>query len=188
MVMTKRQQAYVNRVESEALDALSFGPCPGCPDCLDVWGEDLDSDDFMPTLTGRVSRADLEYITFHRLPGLEQDPLCARTSEEIVAGIVAEVKADLAREKRFENACQSGDAYDEGSFSSSHCDICGCPLGGNRYIFHWIDSNGATCHGDSGCTDCLVLWGSGEVPDDQYLDWTGEPVDTSIYDEEIDNV
>lgn len=55
---------------------------------------------------------------------------------------------------------------DEGSFYWTPCGICGSPLGGDRYIWHWIDEDGAMMHEDSACTDCVLYLANGDEPED----------------------
>ena len=64
-----------------------------------------------------------------------------------------------------------GDAFAEPSFSHSQCDICGCPLGGNREPFHWIDAKNVIQHADGACSDCCAYMANGDIPPDECLDW-----------------
>ena len=72
-------------------------------------------------------------------------------------------------EEEFEDQWSNEDAYDEGGFSWSSCDLCGCPLGGNREVWHGVDKDGNIFHGDYACTNCIMYLANGEVPDDEYL-------------------
>jgi len=67
--------------------------------------------------------------------------------------------------------CGSLDASDEPSFSWHSCGICGCGLGGDRHVWHWLDSGNEIVHESDACTDCVVFHANGDVPDDEYLDW-----------------
>lgn len=58
---------------------------------------------------------------------------------------------------------------DEGGFSWSACGICGSTLGGNRYVWHWLDKDGELMHEDDGCADCLFYVSNGDEPED----WDG---------------
>jgi hypothetical protein len=69
-----------------------------------------------------------------------------------------------------EIAWQSGKVCDEGSFSHSGCGICGSPLGGNRYAWHFVYRN-EIHHEEDMCEDCLYYLANGDVPADEYLDW-----------------
>ena len=177
--MTPRQQAYSEAVEStlSGLRAVSFGSCPGCDECLDIWGSDHDPDDYRPDCDETPTELDHQlsnppwgiedsFTTSYTIrwpDGRESIATCA----EIAADIVAEVKARMAREE----AMESGEAYDEGSFSWSGCGICGCHLGGDRYVWHWRDKNGEIMHESDGCADCLMFWANGDPPEDEHLDW-----------------
>lgn len=55
---------------------------------------------------------------------------------------------------------------DEGHFSWSPCGICGTSLGGQRYVWHWVDVDGYLMHEDDGCTDCLIYLSNGDEPED----------------------
>lgn len=56
----------------------------------------------------------------------------------------------------FRQEVQNGNVFDEGSFSSCQCGLCGSRLGGQRYVYHWM-MNGELCHDDDACEDCLLL-------------------------------
>jgi len=58
----------------------------------------------------------------------------------------------------------SEDIGDEGGFSWSQCGICGSSLGGNRYVWHWVDEDGEIMHEDDGCVDCLLYLSNGDEP------------------------
>ena len=58
---------------------------------------------------------------------------------------------------------------DEGGFSYSQCGICGSRLGGDRYVWHWVDGDGEIMHEHDGCTDCLVYISNGDEPEE----WEG---------------
>ena len=82
--------------------------------------------------------------------------------------------------------CGSLDASDEPSFSWHSCGICGCGLGGDRHVWHWLSVDSFKVgadghryatpasginHESDACTDCVVFHANGDVPDDEYLDW-----------------
>lgn len=50
-------------------------------------------------------------------------------------------------------------------FSWSPCNICGTRLGGDREVWHWLDSDDALNHGDSACTDCVLYLANGDEPE-----------------------
>ena len=68
-----------------------------------------------------------------------------------------------------------GEMLDKGEFSWLACGICGCRLGGDRYVWHWVDEDGELMHESDGCGDCLVYLSNGDLPPDEYLEWTGQP-------------
>ncbi len=68
----------------------------------------------------------------------------------------------------------------EASFSHSSCGVCGCHLGGDRHVWHWLDKNNEIRHEDDMCTDCVMYFANGDVPEDEYLDWTGEEAEEEI--------
>jgi len=55
---------------------------------------------------------------------------------------------------------------DEGGFSWSPCGICGSSLGGDRYVWHWLDENNEMNHENDGCTDCLQYISNGDEPEE----------------------
>jgi hypothetical protein len=55
---------------------------------------------------------------------------------------------------------------DEGSFSWSPCGICGSPLGGTRFVWHWLDEDRQIMHETDGCTDCLLFLSNGDEPEE----------------------
>jgi hypothetical protein len=70
--------------------------------------------------------------------------------------------------------CDEG-CDDEGHFSWSSCDICGSPLGGDRYAAHGIiaesmaDAQGeesTVTHFDV-CANCVVFAANGDLPEDE---------------------
>ncbi len=58
-----------------------------------------------------------------------------------------------------------GDLNDEGCFSWSACGICGCTLGGDRYIWHWLDEDNELMHERDACTDCVFYMANGDLPE-----------------------
>ena len=66
-----------------------------------------------------------------------------------------------------QDCCEDYDEHigNEASFSWSSCGICGTSLGGNRYVWHWIDEDNELMHEDNGCTDCLVYISNGDEPE-----------------------
>ena len=61
---------------------------------------------------------------------------------------------------------------DEGSFSWSGCGICGSSLGGDRYVWHWLEPHreeGRTeaelHHEDDACADCVMYLANGDEPE-----------------------
>jgi hypothetical protein len=71
---------------------------------------------------------------------------------------------DMSMEE-FEEAWQSGDICDEASFSYSGCGICGTRLGGDRYVWHWLDDNNNIIHEDDCCVDCALFMANGDEPE-----------------------
>jgi len=65
----------------------------------------------------------------------------------------------------FYEAVQGGEVFDEGSFSSRGCGICGSKLGGHMYTYHYIDETGEIIHGDDCCVDCLMYLANGDEPE-----------------------
>ena len=65
---------------------------------------------------------------------------------------------------------EDGSIPDEGGFSWHDCELCGCPLGGDRYAAHGWSMDDELIHYDI-CQDCVMLTANGEVPDDEYLSW-----------------
>lgn len=72
---------------------------------------------------------------------------------------------DLTMEE-FEEAWQSGDIEESSSFSHSECGICGTRLGGDRYIWHWVDDKNNIIHEDDACQDCVLYMANGDEPDE----------------------
>lgn len=62
----------------------------------------------------------------------------------------------------------SEDYGDEGSFSRCPCGICGSSLGGNRYVWHWIDADNEIRHESDGCVDCLIYVSNGDEPEREF--------------------
>ena len=58
------------------------------------------------------------------------------------------------------------DVGDEGGFSWSPCGICGSTLGGDRYVWHWLDEDGELMHESDGCADCLIYISNGDEPEE----------------------
>lgn len=60
---------------------------------------------------------------------------------------------------------------DEGSFSWCQCGVCGTTLGGDRYVWHWINGGdeygkgGEIVHEDDMCTDCVYYLACGTEPE-----------------------
>ena len=73
-------------------------------------------------------------------------------------------------EEELTRAYENGEICDEGGFSWHDCELCGSPLGGDRYAAHGHDSNGEIMHYDI-CTDCLFYIANGDLPEDSNLDW-----------------
>ena len=61
-------------------------------------------------------------------------------------------------------AIENGDAYDEDSFSSAGCDICGSNLAGDMQVWHGI-IDGQFHHWDNACVDCVYYLANGEEPE-----------------------
>lgn len=57
-------------------------------------------------------------------------------------------------------------SHHEASFSWSACEVCGSTLGGDRYAWHAITSDGELLHRDNACTDCVLYLGNGDVPEE----------------------
>jgi len=101
----------------------------------------------------------LEGVSTGDCPGCEQ---CAEN-------------ADMTPEEH-EEAWGSMDGA-EASFSWRSCGICGCHLGGDRHVWHFIIPKDGSCvgqpiyHEDDACTDCVMFLANGDVPEDEYLDW-----------------
>ena len=66
----------------------------------------------------------------------------------------------------YDGLWSSGEVCDEGGFSCSHCEICGSGLGGDRYLWHAVDSNNEIIHGDNCCVDCLMYLNNGDEPEE----------------------
>ena len=65
----------------------------------------------------------------------------------------------------FVDMMRNGELSDEGGFSSSECGICGSKLGGDRYIWHWVDEYNTIIHENDCCRDCLMYLANGDEPD-----------------------
>ena len=89
------------------------------------------------TGTGATS-AELDFVSTGPCPGCDE---CRR-----LYGY--DTLAELAA------AIESGECIDEGSFSWGGCDDCDTGEGGNRYIAHGRDKDGAILHFDV-CEDCM---------------------------------
>ncbi len=111
------QERYAEAVEQglEGLEFVSFGPCPGCPECMDDYGYDS----------------------------------------------IEEFNADL----------ENGQVCEGDHFSPGACDICGDPMGGQRWVYHWVDKGGAVMHESDGCDNCMFYVCNGDLPEDEYIDW-----------------
>ena len=57
------------------------------------------------------------------------------------------------------------DASDEGSFSWSGCGICNSTLGGDRYVWHYLDEDGEVQHERDACFDCVMYMSNGDDPE-----------------------
>lgn len=75
---------------------------------------------------------------------------------------------DMTMEE-FEEAWHDGDVCDEASFSMGECGICGSRLGGDRYVWHWLDEDNEIRHEEDCCVDCALFMANGEEPDE----WEG---------------
>lgn len=70
-----------------------------------------------------------------------------------------------------EECVESGETYDEASFSWCQCGICGSTLGGDRYVWHWINGGdqygkgGEIVHESDMCVDCLMFEANGDEPE-----------------------
>ena len=73
-------------------------------------------------------------------------------------------------EAELTSGVETGDICDEGGFSWHDCELCGSPLGGDRYAAHGWSMDDELIHYDI-CPDCLFTTANGDVPDDEYLDW-----------------
>lgn len=51
---------------------------------------------------------------------------------------------------------------EEPKFSWWPCELCGSPLGGDRYPAHYVDHHGDADHAEI-CTDCLFAIEEGEI-------------------------
>ena len=128
------------------LEGVSFGICPGCDECRRASG------DYDP-------REDMDYEG----PG-ERWTFPAREEETFPT----EGDAEAAARTAFSDDWASGDSPDEGGFSWSDCGICGSTLGGDRYVYHYLDPrgpDGRIYHETDGCVDCLVYISNGDEPE-----------------------
>jgi hypothetical protein len=64
--------------------------------------------------------------------------------------------------EKFNQDCENGEVYDEGSFSWDPCDECNTSLGGNSYYAHGVDENDDIIH-FAVCQDCLMELNGYEV-------------------------
>ena len=64
----------------------------------------------------------------------------------------------------FEDAWSSCEICDEPAFDTSECGICGSGLGGDRWVWHWLDDNNEIMHEDDACIDCVMYICNGELP------------------------
>lgn len=74
---------------------------------------------------------------------------------------------DLTMEE-FEKAWQNGDFWEGDSFSMQRCGICGTRMGGDRYVWHWLDEEGKLSgiqHEDDCCQDCVLFLANGDEPE-----------------------
>ena len=60
---------------------------------------------------------------------------------------------------------ETGNLFDEGSFSWDPCDDCNTSLGGNSFIAHGVDSNNDIVHFYI-CYDCLLEWNGYTLDED----------------------
>ena len=67
--------------------------------------------------------------------------------------------------KEFDRGYAMGKISDDGGFSWSPCGICGTQLGGDRYVWHWVDDDDNIAHADNCCVDCLVYLANGDEPE-----------------------
>ena len=67
-------------------------------------------------------------------------------------------------EEELTEGYESGEVLEEGGFSYHDCEVCGCPLGGDRCGAHGWTSKNELLHYDI-CQDCLFYLANGEVPD-----------------------
>lgn len=58
-----------------------------------------------------------------------------------------------------------GDIFDEGSFGSSSCGVCNSHLAGDRFVWHWLDSDGVLMHESDMCVDCVQFMANGVLPE-----------------------
>lgn len=67
------------------------------------------------------------------------------------------------------DAYESGQAYDEGSFSTLDCDICGSRLSGTRLVWHGIpeEDHSIIYHFDAACVDCAAYLANGTLPESE---------------------
>lgn len=86
---------------------------------------------------------------------------------------IRELTRSVARELRIVVETDACDDW-ETEFSWSACDACGSTLGGDRTPAHGLDTNGAVLHMHV-CVDCVEYLANGDLPEDDALDWTGEP-------------
>jgi hypothetical protein len=65
----------------------------------------------------------------------------------------------------FDNDLENGVITTEPHFSMYECEICGDPLGGDRYEWHGVDKvTNEVLHFDSCCVDCLMYISNGDLP------------------------
>lgn len=144
---------YTDAVEHnlKGLHAVSIGVCPGCEECREKW-QDYSIEHEWDGLNWvfRVPAFDADH----------REPFFFKTIEA----------AEWYARRLFEDAWSSGEIYDEPSFSSMGCDICGSTLGGDFESWHAIEGTGAYAgelyHGERACWDCIMYLANGDEPED----------------------
>lgn len=107
-----------------------------------------------PALQSALAREDLNGAGLIPL-GLKSDETPEDSAE--VHGWIIDLEWDPSAEDASEYA-------EDGGFSWSDCEICGSTLGGDRFPWHAIGSDGRILHGTC-CADCTVYLANGEEPE-----------------------